>query len=182
MRRAAVLFCSVMSLLISAGALAQEPPSEAEAPLAAAFKGAQHLAECTKALDAACVVALSDERSYWLWNGAKFDFAAKQARFYAAMQKKGYKYLAFDTVAPQKLYVDGGRLYTFIPYVSTSNFGGEVSTLQSYFIGFSRDGGDSWTFVSVGPEMTPDKIRLMVPSYNGQPLPESRWIDGRTSD
>ena len=118
MRRATVLFSSVVSLLISAGALAQEPPSEAAAPLAAAFKGAQHLAECTKALDAACVVALSDERSYWLWNGAKFDFAAKQARFYAAMQKRGYKYVAFDTVAPQKLYVDGGRLYTFIPYVS----------------------------------------------------------------
>ncbi len=172
MRRATVLFSSVVSLLISAGALAQEPPSEAEAaaPLAAAFKGAQHLAECTKALDAACVVALSDERSYWLWNGAKFDFAAKQARFYAAMQKRGYKYVAFDTVAPQKLYVDGGRLYTFIPYVSSSNVGGHVTTTRSHLLGLSRDGGDSWTFVSFGEDVTPETIRLIVPSYSGQPL------------
>ena len=170
MRRATVLFCSVVSLVISAGALAQEPPSEAKAPLAAAFKGAQHLAECIKAMDAGCVVALSDERGYWLWNGAKFDFAAKEARFFAAIQKRSYKYLAFDTVAPQKLYVDGGRLYTFIPYASSSNFGGHVSTTRSYLLGLSRDGGDSWTFVSFGENVTPELIRLIVPSYGGQPL------------
>ena len=165
-----IIGSSVALLLIAATASAQESPSEARAPLAAAFRDAQHLAQCVKALDAACVVALSDARGYWLWNGAKFDFAAKQARFYTAMEKRGYKYIAFDTVSPKELYIDGGRLYTFIPYTSSSNFGGYVHAMRGHLLGLSRDGGDSWTFVSFDDSVTPEVIRRIVPSYRGQSL------------
>jgi hypothetical protein len=69
-----VFFSAALLLTAAATASAQESPSEAQAPLAAAFRDAEHLAQCTKAMDAPCVTALSDVRSYWLLNnGAQYD-------------------------------------------------------------------------------------------------------------
>jgi hypothetical protein len=86
--------------------------------------------------------------------------------------------MAFDVAPPRDLYIDDGRMYSFVPFTVTSKCGGRLSTGQGYFISLSRDGGDSWTFVYAGPDFTLDQLRAVIPSYNGQPLPATRWIDG----
>jgi hypothetical protein len=180
MRHATILlvFGSFALLLSATDTLAQESSSEAQAPLAAAYRDAQYLSECMKALDTDCVVSLSDAKSYTLLNGREANLAEQQAHYYTFMKKKGYRYLAFDVAPPRDLYIDDGRMYTFVTFTVTSNWGGHLSTGQGYFISLSRDGGDSWTFVYAGPDFTLDMLRAVIPSYNGQPLPATRWIDG----
>jgi hypothetical protein len=171
MRYAVVLLASIVLLLSIADAVSQEPLAEAREPLAAATRDAQHLAECMKTLDTDCVVSFSD-RSYKLlgWNYDFAAFAAAQANFFEVMRRNRYEFTRFETSAPRDLFTDGGRVYAFVPYECTLNLSGQSDTTRAYFIALSVDGGDTWTFVD-GRGLTPEQVRRIIPSSDGQPLP-----------
>jgi len=179
--RYATIFLGSFALLFSAGhALADDP-------LTAASRDAQHLADCTKALDAHCAASLYDARGYELVNaqtrypGQKFDPSKDLARVFDTMRRTGVRYTYFETSVPQELFSDGVRLYAFVPYGRTVEDTNErrVSQTRSFLIALSADAGKTWTFVD-GEGLTPDKIRYIVPSYADQPLPRTIWVDGRT--
>jgi hypothetical protein len=166
-----LVFSAALLLMAAATASAQEPPAEAQAPLAAAFRDSQQLAQCTRSLDAECVLALSDSNGYARVYGSDFKLTRAQSRLFAGMKQKGYRFVAFSTGPPRELFIDGGRLYTFVPYTSTSDWAGQITTHHSYFVALSSDGGESWKFVAGGKEFSEEKLRLLIPSYAGQPLP-----------
>lgn len=166
MRYAAMLFALLFS---SANALAQDP-------LDTALRDAQRLAQCAMALDAPCVIELSDIPSYHRLSTGPFDFNKVQTRFYDAMRDHGWGFVRYDVVAPKEVFRDGTRLYVFVPFVRTSAFGGQPHTTQGFDVALSADGGETWKFVSTGDKPTPELIRLIVPSYSGQPLPPTREV------
>ena len=171
MRSAATFLVSIALLLSVAEALAQEPTAEAREPLAAAARDAQHLAECMKTLNTDCVVSLSD-KSYKLL-GFNSDFAAfeaAQANFFDVMRRNHFRFTRFDPSPPRELFIDGGRVYAFVPYVCTLNLAGQSDTTRAYFIALSVDGGDTWNFVD-GRGLPPEQVRRIIPSHNGQALP-----------
>jgi hypothetical protein len=171
-----VLCATVIALLTAAVVPAQVPPGEAQAPLAAAYRDAQRLAACMKALDAPCVVALSNVHSYQVLGGdPDFNFAKAQTRFFDGMKREGWGFSVFAVSLPRDLYVDGGRLYAFVPYSSTSNFGGRTSTNQAFLTALSNDGGENWTFVTT---TNSEQVQRIIPGYTGQPLPPVVFIDG----
>lgn len=129
-----------------------------------------------KAFDTDCVVALSDAKSYALLNPSNWNFRKNQARHFDLLKQRGVKYAVYDTFPPRELFVDGGRVYTFLPYVRTVESGDRSSITISYSIALSADGGETWTFVD-GKSLTSNQIRLVIPSYVGQPLPLTRWIN-----
>ena len=166
MRNATVLSAFLVG---SAGAPAQEP-------LDTALRDAQRLAECMKALDAPCVTALSDVKSYQLLSATGFDFAKTQTHYFDSLREHGWGWITFDVKAPDQVFRDGARLYAFVPYVSRSNFGGEVHTRQTFEVALSTDRGETWMFVD-GAHLTPARMRVLIPSYSGQPLPPTRELE-----
>jgi hypothetical protein len=152
----ALLFCPV-------DALAQEPVDTA-------LRDAQRHAECMKALDAACVIALSDIKSYQILGGTGFDYAKVQTRYFDALRDRGWGWIRYDVTAPREVFKDGTRLYAFVPYVYTSTFGGQPHSKQSFEVALSVDAGETWKFVDLG-DPAPERLRLIIPSYAGQPLP-----------
>lgn len=174
MRRATILFAL---LLGSADALAQDP-------LDTALRDAQQLAGCMLALDSPCVIALSDIPSYQrLSTGVvtSEDWAKKQAHYFDVLRDHGWAWSRFDVTAPEKVFRDGTRLYTFVSYIGASTFGGRPHTSRGFNIALSVDGGKTWKFVGMD-KPTPERIRLVVPSYSNQPLPPTGEVsptDGR---
>jgi hypothetical protein len=161
-------YATILSALLfgSANALAQ-------VPLDTALRDAQHLAECMKALDAPCVIALSDLNSYQLISRTGFDFAKEQTRFFDKLRDRGWGWIRYDVSGPREIFRDGARLYAFVPYVSTSTFGRHLYTRQAFEVALSIDGGETWKFVDIG-NPTPERVHLIIPSYAGQPLPPTR--------
>src|SRR5579864_786127 len=123
-----------------------------------------------EALDAPCVIALRDLRSYQLLNGTSFDFAKTQMRFFEKLRDRGWRWTRYDVTGTEEVFHDGARLYAFVPYVSTSTFGGHPRTRQNFEVALSIDGGETWKFVDIG-DPTPERVHLIIPSYAGQPLP-----------
>lgn len=153
----------------SADALAQDP-------LDTALRDAQRLAECMKALDAPCVIALSDVKSYQLLGASGLDFAKAQTRYFDSLRDHGWGWIRFDVTAPRQVFQDGTRLYAFVPYVSRSNFGGQIHAKQTFEVALSADRGETWMFVD-GIHLTPARMRVIIPSYSGQPLPPTRELE-----
>jgi len=181
MYRALTLFAAFALSVGVAAALAQEASRESKVQLAAAFRDAQRLADCFKALDSDCVVSLWDTNSEALLRPPITDFREMEARSFGELRQNGGKYELHYASAPQELFTDGGRLYTFVPYVwriDRGNRGGRmrVSITYSYFIAFSVDEGKTWTFVD-GAGVTEGRIRLIIPSYAGQPLPPTAFLN-----
>jgi hypothetical protein len=167
MRNAAILFALLVG---SASAFAEDP-------LDSALRDAQQLAQCMMALDAPCVTALSDIHSYQLLStGPVDDFGKKQAHFFDALRDHGWGWTRYDVAAPRQAFQDGTRLYAFVPCVRTSTFGGHAKTTQTFDIALSVDGGHTWKFVGLA-NPTPERIRLIIPSYSGQPLPPTREFE-----
>jgi len=166
MRNAILL---IACLFGSAGALAQDPVDTA-------LRDAQRLAECVKALDAPCVIALSDVKSYQLFSATGFDFAKAQTRYFDSLREHSWGWITFDVTAPRQVFQDGTRLYAFVPYVSRSNFGGQIHTKQTFEVALSADRGETWMFVD-GMHLTPARMRVIIPSYYGQPLPPTRELE-----
>jgi hypothetical protein len=156
----AILTCSV------AAAVAQDSAIEV-------LRDAQQLADCAKALDAACVIELSDAASYELIAPAEahFHFAQSQSGFYAAMRRNGWQYTRFDVFAPTVMFSGDGHLYAFVPYINTLEIPGEATNeVRAFFIAISNDTGDSWKFVD-GEGIATENLQKIIPSYRGQPLP-----------
>jgi hypothetical protein len=166
MRYAATLLVSVALLFSATDALAQDP-------MTTAWRDAQRLADCTKALDAACAAPLYDAQSYRLLNPPEFNPAKDLARYFDSLRRRGVKITWFETSRPEELFDDGRRVYTFVPYMRTMDDGDRVSDTVCYLIGLSADEGETWTFVDA-EGFTPEKIRTVVPSYDGQHLPPTR--------
>jgi hypothetical protein len=164
-------YAAIVSALLfsSADALAQDP-------LDTVSRDAQRLAQCMLALDAPCVIALSDIHSYQLLSTTPFDFAKSQTRFFDALRDHGWGWIRYDVTAPREVFQDGTRLYAFVPCLRTSTFGGNLHTTQTFDIALSVDGGGTWKFVRIG-NPTPERIRLIIPSYSGQPLPPTREVE-----
>lgn len=166
MRRATVLFALLLS---SADALAQDP-------LDTALRDAQRLAQCMMALDSSCVIALSDVHSYQLLSSGSFDFGKTQTHYFDALRDHGWGWTRYDVTAPREVFHDGTRLYAFVPVVYTSTFGGQPRTVRAFDVALSVNGGETWKFVGfVDPK--PEKIRVIVPSYSGQPLPPTGEVN-----
>lgn len=178
MRYATTLFGSIALLFSITDASAQDA-------LAAASKDAQRLANCTKALDAACASSLYDARSYELLNrlqNGRFsaELNAKDlARYFDTLRQRRVRYTHFDTSPPQELFADGVRVYAFVPYQKAIEFPDDkwVSAIRSFLIALSADQGKTWTFVD-GEGFTAEQIRYILPSYADQPLPDTVWSDG----
>ncbi|HVO48759.1 MAG TPA: hypothetical protein VMT29_20755 [Steroidobacteraceae bacterium] len=163
MRRATIFFAL---LLGSADTLAQNP-------LDTALRDAQQLAQCMMALDSPCVIALSDIPSYQRLSTpavTAVEWAKKQTHYFDVLRDHGWRWTRFDVTAPGDVLRDGTRLYAFVPYIAASTFGGNPHTTQGLNIALSVDGGGTWKFVDIG-KPTPERIRLIVPSYSNQPLP-----------
>lgn len=163
MRRASLIFTLLFS---SADALAQDP-------LDTVLRDAQRLAGCMKALDSPCVIALSDIPSYQRLSTPAVTaagWARTQNHYFDVLRDHNWGWSAFDVTAPREVFQDGARLYTFVPYVSRSNFGGQAHTQQAFEVALSVDRGQTWMFVD-GIHLTPARMRVIIPSYAGQPLP-----------
>ena len=162
-------FLLIAFLFGGADALAQDP-------LDTALRDAQRLAECMKALDAPCVIALSDVKSYQLLSPTRFDFTKAQTRYFDSLRDHGWRWIAFDVTAPRQVFQDGTRLYAFVPYVSRSNFGGQIHATQTFELALSADRGETWMFVD-GAHLTPARMRVIIPGYSGQPMPPTRELE-----
>ena len=137
------------------------------------------MADCAKALDAACVIELSDAASYELIAPAAmhFHFAESQSRFYAGMRRNGWQYTRFDVYAPSMMFSGDDLLYAFVPYIDTLEMPERApNEVRAFFIAISHDAGNSWKFVD-GEGLTPENLQKIIPSYRGQPLPIVRTSD-----
>jgi hypothetical protein len=149
------------------------PAAVAQGPATEVLRDAQQLADCAKALDATCVIDLSDAASYELIAPLEmhFHFAQSQSRFYAGIRRNGWQYTRFDVSAPTVMFSGDDRLYAFVPYVDTLEIPGQpTNEVRAFFIAISRDTGNSWKFVD-GEGITPENLQRIIPSYRGQPLP-----------
>jgi hypothetical protein len=158
----------VFAILIccGAGAFAQDSATEL-------FRDVHRLADCAKALDATCVIELSDAASYERIAPSEmhFHFAQVQSRFYASMRRNGWQYTRFDVYPPTVMFPGDDRLYAFVPYLDTLVIPGHATNeVRAFFIAISYDAGNSWKFVD-GEGITPENMKKIIPSYGGQPLP-----------
>jgi hypothetical protein len=142
--------------------------AHAQGKVPAVLRDAQKLAGCMKALDAPCVVALSDVAAYERLSPPGFQFAAAQTRFFDALRENGSRYARFEITGTPVTFAKGGARYAFVPYRSASVLKEQRHESTSYFIGRSADGGVSWHFVD-GGSLDADQIRIVIPSYDGQP-------------
>ncbi|HTV76796.1 MAG TPA: hypothetical protein VMF03_00955 [Steroidobacteraceae bacterium] len=138
----------------------------------ALMRDAQLLADCTKALDSQCVIRLSDIEAYDRISSRGFDFAKAQSVMYASMRKSHVKYVELSISSPHEVFTLNGRQYAFVPYTWVTEVEGQDSELRAYFVGISRDHGSTWKFFD-GAHVTSDNIRLIVPGYTNQVLPNS---------
>jgi hypothetical protein len=141
-----------------------------------AIRDAQRLADCTKDLDAECVIALSDADSYSRMAPASFEFAKVQSRFFQALRGAGGKYTLVTVASPTALFTADARTYAFIPYVMDLDLKGRTTETSAYFIAISSDGGASWKFFD-GRGISEKNIRLVIPGYTDQELPPVREPD-----
>lgn len=139
-------------------------------PLAALSRDAQRLADCMQALDAPCVVALSDVKSYQLLAPPDFHFAQTQSRFFDAMRRVGRQYTGFRVSAAREIFSRDEGDFAFVPYVETMEIDGQASEYKAYFVATSSDGCDNWKFFD-GRHITPANLRQVIPDYSGQSLP-----------
>lgn len=165
-----VMRCGIGLLALLLGAT----DASAQDPLDTALRDAQHLAECMKALDSLCVIALSDIKSYQLLSHTDLDFAKHQTHLFDKLRERGWGWTRYEVTAPSEVFHDGTRLYAFVPAVRTSTFGGQPHTTRSFDVALSVDGGETWKFVDV---TTPEQIRLIIPSYSGQALPPTGEVE-----
>jgi hypothetical protein len=172
-------------ILVSVAVLFGATEALAQDPLIAARRDAQQLADCTKALDAACAAPLYDAGSYELLNrqtqfpGPEFNPTKDLARYFDNLRKRGARYTHFEMLPPHEVFSDGVRLCAFVPYLRAIEFPDDkrVSSTRAFLIALSVDQGKTWTFVD-GEGFTAEKVRYIVPSYVGQPLPDTSWSDG----
>ena len=140
MRHAAIPWCSVALLFCAADAQAPDP-------LAAAYRDAQHLADCTRVFDAKCAAPFYDAKSYELLDHPSID-PKNLARDFDTLKRTGVKYTQFETRPPHDLFEDGGaRVYAFVPYTRTIEIGDRTPMTNWFFIALSADGGATWQFV-----------------------------------
>lgn len=138
--------------------------------LAVLAKDAERLTNCTKRFDAVCVISLSDIEGYQRLARPGFNFPKAQTRFFDRSREAGFKYTRIDVSAPSEVFNADGRVYAFLPYTSVTLFKGRSSEMHAYYIGISRDGGQSWKFID-GRSITRKNIRVIIPGYGGQQLP-----------
>jgi hypothetical protein len=86
------------------------------------------------------------------------------------LKSVGAKYTRFDLDEAWKPFTGDGRVYIFVPYLQVLEAGGQKGTVKAYFIGISENDGSSWRFVD-GVNASPENIRMIIPSYSGEPLP-----------
>jgi hypothetical protein len=163
MRYASITLGLPVLLLSAAIAFAQNQP-------ATLSRDAQHLANCMRAFDTACVVALSDVETYERVSPPGYHFAKAQTRFFDGLRRAGFKFVNFDVTSPQEIFTDGNRKYAFVPYTEVARVNGHDSESTAYFVAFSGDGGASWKFFD-GANANQETIQLLIPSYSGPALP-----------
>jgi hypothetical protein len=165
--------CAFVALIGSA-AICLAADSNEKVP--AAMRDARRLVECMKAFDPVCSVALTYSK-FLEDRGMPHDYMVKSVtELDAKLKSIGAKYTRFELIAPSTTYSGDGRDYTFVPYEQMLETGPMRGGLKAYFIGVSQDNGNSWQFVD-GVKTTPANIRIVMPSYAGQPLPSVGPLD-----
>ena len=127
MRHASIPLAFATLLFSASGALGQDQ-------VAALSRDAQHLADCMKALDANCVVALSHMESYERVSAPGFRFAESQSRFFDELRQTGSKYTRFEISVPRKIFGDDGHAYAFVPYVEAGEIHGRKFEQTAYLV------------------------------------------------
>jgi hypothetical protein len=148
------------------------PPAFAQNPRSTLARDAQRLADCMTVLDANCVIELSDVQGFERLSRPGFSFGETQSRYFDLLKRRGI-YTRYVISAPSEIFGNDGRMYAFLPYVSERQIEGGRAEAHAYFIAKSDDGGNSWKFLDAR-SVTPENIRLIVPSYSGQDLPPVR--------
>ena len=136
-----------------------------------AVHDAKQLAACIQAMDAPCVVRLSDRDAYREINPPEFNFEAVQTRMYKALRGKGISYTRFDIGAPTTTSAEGGTRYQIVPF-SFAMSGGDkpAQASRGYFVAISRDKGRSWRFIDAST-LTVEQLRKIMPTYSPKMSP-----------
>lgn len=170
-------------LLLSAAQLAaaQAPPARQDAPRPAAAGKAEYpslktqaeaLSEAFLAGDYEKVAALTHPRVVQIAGGAEALVNHVRQGMREA-EADGMKVLSYTVGEPGPATRIGDRLYAIVPSLMKMQIPQGVAAQESFMIGVSGDGGESWTFV--GGTGTGDKemFRMVLPEAAGKlKLPE----------
>ena len=132
---------------------------------------ASQLAACIRALDASCVIRLSDADAYRKVNAPDYDFEATQTRFFAGLKKQGAGYTRFDIGVPMASSTQGGIEYQIVPFtLGLRGLDVPRKVVRGYFVAISRDAGRTWRFVdATGLDLK--QLRTVMPTYSSASLP-----------
>ena len=146
------------------------PTAFAADSAANAFRDANSLATCMKALDTECTLK-------WLYtkNLEEQGFGLGELRAQLNVSFENIKLVhgeteRFELGTAGSPFPGDGRQYIFIPYQETMLIQGQRYSQTAYFIGVSENSGESWKFVD-GIGFSEKNIRTLIPSYGGAPLP-----------
>jgi hypothetical protein len=154
----------VMLFALSA-ALARASPDDR---ITAAMRDAQAWVDCTRAFDAACIAARTDE-DYLRGVGTTPEFFARtQSLLYARLKELRAVVTRFDLGRPREAFRLDGLDVVFIPYDQALEIPGTHAESSAYLIGLSRDDGASWQLID-GSTVTLADIHIVLPSYDGEP-------------
>jgi hypothetical protein len=158
-----------LSMLVTVLAIAAPLTVRAQDPRTTVVRDAQRLAQCTVALDAECVTALSDVAAYKRLSQPDFDFAKSQRGWFDGLKRVGASYARFHVSTQPKVFTVAGRLYAFVPYLRAMHWPGRpVRSVTAYLVGVSADHGQSWKFFD-GAQLTIMNAPVIILGYTGSP-------------
>lgn len=138
-------------------------------PEATVLREGQKLASCTKALDAECVIAMSNVAGYQSLSSPGFNFKRAQAIAFDRQKRAGWHYIYFTVDRPPEIFRIAQTLYAFVPY-RAELFGTKRVRTSAYFIAQSNNEGASWKFED-GMNRGSAQLRVLIPGYSGHPSP-----------
>jgi len=135
-----------------------------------ATRDVTRLVACMKALDAACVNSLTYTRVFEEHGIPRDKLNQAVTNLYEQIKSIHGSYLRLDLNASWAPFVARGRTYIFIPYSGLIKSPARNVSTTSFFICVSEDAGNTWKFID-GQKVTPDNISMIIPGYNGGPMP-----------
>jgi len=124
-----------------------------------------------KAFDAACANSLTYTKNLEAQGMAREQLDRLVAKLYQEMKSVHAQYSRFELGTAGQPFVIREKTYIFIPYDMDLMSDGRDTSLKAFFVGVSEDFGDSWKFFD-GQRLTQDNVGVIIPGYQGGPLPE----------
>jgi hypothetical protein len=165
---------------VPASAAAAEPATDPERPRKTLIEHAERMTQATLREDHATIAELTHPRVVSELGG-KERFIERVAAITADMKSSGYAITGVRLSRPADLMEDEGIFYAIVPYdLSMTGPDGMKGESQSFFVGVSLDGGDSWKFVD-GAAIAGDreKLKIVMKRFPDRlvlpPVQEPRW-------